>query len=67
MPSACFEAARQRSEQVFTLSQSRAHFLRQVKGLPQDRAGLGRKVGLLAHPRHVSPWCASWSGRRRRR
>ncbi len=31
----CLSAARQRSEQVFTLSQSRSHFLRQANGLPQ--------------------------------
>ncbi|OLP05927.1 hypothetical protein BLL52_2156 [Rhodoferax antarcticus ANT.BR] len=30
-------ARRQRSEQYLTLSQSRAHFFRQAKGLPQVR------------------------------
>jgi len=48
---------RQRSEQYFTLSQSRAHFLRQVKGRPQaaqvfvGKSAL-RRVGAMRLPGH---------------
>lgn len=42
-----FVRARQRSEQYFTFSQSRAHFLRQVNGRPQTgQILLGRSLGL---------------------
>ena len=50
-------AARQRSEQYLTFSQSRAHFLRQAKGRPQTthffigRSAL-RRVGAIRSPGH---------------
>jgi len=38
---------RQASEQCFTVSQSRAHFLRQANGRPQMTQGFDGKVDLL--------------------
>lgn len=50
-------ALRQRREQYFTFSQSRAHFLRQANGRPQCVQGLlGRsaleRIFAMALPRH---------------
>ena len=46
-PGWLFVRARQRSEQYFMFSKSRAHFLRQVNGRPQTgQILLGRSLGL---------------------
>lgn len=50
-------AARQRSEQYFTFTQSRAHFLRQTKGRPHTTQSLVgrsvlRRIPAIGSPRH---------------
>ena len=59
----------QRLLQYFTFSQSRAHFLRQVKGRPQVSANFFRQVLFLMHNRktipHLERFCSSQKTYRR--
>ena len=54
-----FDVSRQRREQYFTASQSRAHFLRQAKGRAQAAQSLVGRSDLRRCGAMASPWMPS--------